>query len=123
MNYFATYNTYNELNGDETLPNLKNCLSRTEKKTSKIVKVDKYSINTAFGLINSAILLNEDEKFNKIVRIIFENGNIIKLQTYDNGTPFVFVFDKQNAELEYVEPTLETLARRRKVILSKINSP
>ena len=122
MTYFKTQNTYENLKGDGKMTKLDEILSRTEKKNSKIFNVGKRFVNIALDCINSFIILCEDEKFGKIERIIVVDGTVVKLQSADNGTPLVFVFDEDNVTLDYLEPTLEVLCNRRNVILSKITS-
>lgn len=122
MTYFKTLNTYENLKGDEDLAKLDRILSRTEKKTSKIVKVKTGLFNVAIGHINCYILLNKDEKFGKIERIVLVDGTVVKLQSHDNGTPIVFVFDEESLLLRELESAIELLSNRRNVILSKITS-
>lgn len=100
------------------MKNIEEYLSRTEKRNSKIVVMENKPLRRGLNLIIGLKDLNETDKYKRIVRIVFVQDYIVKLQSYDNGTPYVIVFKKDE---EYLEECLKILCKREKLIFSKIN--
>lgn len=98
---------------------LEKVLSPTEKKNSKIIETKGKSLRRVLNMIIAIKDLNENEEFNKIVRVILINEDIVKLQTYDNGTPYIFVLESKDENV-YLEDCLEILCSRENLTLTKI---
>ena len=98
-----TYNKYyeeykNEL-GVDIVNKLDKILSVTEKRTSLVLPIAPVvPLRTVF---DSILLKKKYWKGNdSLVRIIIEDGFVLKLQTKDNGTPIIYVFNEEYARLD-----------------------
>lgn len=96
---------------------LEQVLSPTEKKNSKIVETNDKSVLTVLNWIGTLKDINENEPYDKIVRVVFINEEIIKLQSYDNGTPYIFVLGEK-AKKGYMLKGLEMLCNQDKLTLT-----
>lgn len=107
---------FKKQNGVDNMQDISKFLSPTEKLTSEIIDMSSRS----FGEVISRILSLKRKctgKNEKIVRILVENdGNIIKLQSYDNGTPYVLVCNKRT----FSPSGMKMLCRQEKWVLSII---
>lgn len=100
----------------------KKYLSKTELKNSVIDEVytDDFQIcNGKIGEIED--LLKYSKKGVKIVRFVIINGNIIKLQNYDNGTKVVYVFKKDYIYLGDIINSIKNLANDYNIEVSEFN--
>ena len=98
---------------------LETILSETEKKTSIILEIDKsqdlsLKKRELFEFIKDFKFRNMVNRNKRLTRIILEEGFVIKLETYDNGTPYVIVFDE-------TDPMVSTLPRYLKIASELLN--
>jgi len=98
--------------------NIDRYLSETEKRTSQIVKVGNEPTRQILNIIAGIKWLRRNEKNKRIVRVILDNGFIVKLQSYDNGTPIIFVFEDKTRVLK---TGLEILCESEGLDFSEIN--
>lgn len=107
--------------GDEIMDKLDKVLSITEKETSKIVFVNDIE-NHLNEVLNTIRLLRglcfTGDK--KLTRIIINSGNVMKLESFDNGTPIVFVTNEGGFELPKVANKLKIFCKLEELKFRKI---
>ena len=126
-----TYLTLDKFNinlGDDTMNKLDKILSKTEKKKSHIVPIRESNVKKGYigtGTRGVLYAINQMIKYSfkgnkKIVRIILESNNIVKLMSYDNGTPIIYVFDENHSEIKDLSSILEFFCIKHDLIYSEI---
>lgn len=95
-----------EIVGDETMKKLDKVLSVTEKETSHIELINISPLRVLFQRI-ATIRMHLSKGNKKLTRVLLDSDNIVKLETSDNGTPFVFVINENHFEFPRLESKLK----------------
>ena len=99
---------------------VENVLSRTEKKNSLIIRWGDKPLTKLFNEISGIIEGSKGQGNKEYVRIVLFYDNVIKLQTFDNGTPFIFEIDENNESLFMLDQSLDIFCDERDLVYSKV---
>lgn len=119
ITYNEYYEEFKKELGDDVMEKLDKILSATEKRNSFIFPIDPViPLNKVY---DSILLKKEYWKGNDtLVRIIFKDGFVMKLQTKDNGTPIIYVFDKEYARLYKIASRTKVFCKLNELVYTEI---
>lgn len=99
-----TYNNLIKETNDKYLEKIGEYLSVTEKENSALVIFDKLNLGILDDIlmdIYKQVEASANKGNKKIVKVIFEANSLVKLQSFDNGTPYIYILGE---EFEFFKP-------------------